>query len=285
MHNQLRFTAPPRRVPLSLRIINFFNGWTQIGWAVFGFGMIFFWVFAGNADYSFLTFRDPTGRAAGRVTRVVSTGASENETPISENHYEYSVAGERFHGMSYATGDSATEGADVTIEYDQGDPRRSRIQGMRRGMFGPLVLLVSIFPAVGLIFLIPGTISGRRRNYLLRNGVLAMGKVVDRRPTNVTINDRPVWEVVFEFHDRHGQRRECTARAVDTSRLEDEAAEALLYDPGNPAKAYAIDEAPARPKFGLDGDLEGRFGAALLALILPGIVIGLNALMLWSKMT
>jgi hypothetical protein len=285
MHNQLRFTAPPRRVPLSLRIVNFFNGWAQIGWGVFGFGMIFFWIFGASADFSSITFRNPTGRATGRVTRVEDTRASENKQSISASYYEYSVAGEWFEGKSYSTGGAPAVGDEVTVEYDEDSPRRSRIEGMRRGMFGPFVLVVAIFPAIGLVFLIPGTLSGRKRNHLLRNGMLTMGKAIDRRPTNVRINNQPLWEVVFEFHDRLGQRRECSARAVDTTRLEDEASEALLYDPDDSSKACVIDEAPSRPKFDLNGELEGRPLAAMLALIVPGIVIGVNALLLWAKLT
>ncbi len=285
MHNPLRFSAPPRRVPISLRMVNFFNGWAQIGWGVFGFGMIFFLVFGMNADYSFVTFRDVTGRATGHVTRVESTGASENDQAVTANHYEYSVAGEWFQGKSYTTGASPAQGERVTIEYDENSPHRSRIAGMRRATFGPAALLVAIFPAVGLGFLIPSTLAGRKRNHLLREGILAKGRAIDRRPTNITINDQPVWEVVFEFHDRHGQRRECCARAVDTTRLEDEPTEALLYDPDDPSKAYVIDEAPSRPRFDLHGELEGRPLAALRALIVPGIAIGVNALIVWTRLT
>jgi hypothetical protein len=101
----------------------------------------------------------------------------------------------------------------------------------------------------------------------------------------VRINNQPLWEVVYEFHDRNGQRRECCARATDTTRLEDEESEALLYDPEDPSKAYVIDEAPARPKFDLNGDLQGRPTAAALAMIVPGIVIAINALLLYAKLT
>jgi hypothetical protein len=284
MYNpQLRFAEPPRRVPLSLRVVNFFNGGAQIGWGVFGFGMIFFWAFVGNADFSALTFRDPGGRVFGRVTRVEQTGASENDQTISAMHYNYSVAGEWLQGTSYTTGTTPAVEDEVTIEYDEDNPSRSRIAGMRRGQFGPWVAFVAIFPAIGLGFLIPFTLGGRKRNRLLRDGILSGGKVIDVRPTNVTINKQPLWEVVFEFHDRNGQRRECTARSTNPTRLQDEDAEPLLYDPNDPTKAYVLDEAPARPKFDLNGDLEGRPLAAALSLILPGIVIGAHALMFWVK--
>lgn len=284
MHNsQLRFAEPPRRVPLSLRVVNFFNGGALIGWGVFGFGMIFFWAFAGNADFSALTFRNPGGRVFGLVTRVEQTNASENHSKISAMHYKYSVAGEWLDGTSYTTGSTPAVNDQVTIEYDEDNPSRSRIEGMRRGMFGPWTALVAIFPAIGLGFLIAFTLGGRKRNRVLRDGILSTGKVIDVRPTNVTINNRPLWEVVFEFHDRNGQRRECSARSTDTTRLQDEDAEPLLYDPNDPSKAYVLDEAPARPTFDLNGDLEGRPVSAALRLILPGIVIGAHALMFWVK--
>src|ERR1043165_8165904 len=100
----MSFGAPPRNVPLSLQLVNFFNGFAQIGWAVFGFGMIFFWGFAGNADLSFATFRGNIARAKGRVTSVENTNASENHQQIMANRYEYNVAGEWFQGKSYSTG-------------------------------------------------------------------------------------------------------------------------------------------------------------------------------------
>ncbi len=280
---ELRFPAPPRQVPLSLRLVNFFNGGAQIGWAVFGFGMLFFWIFGTNADLSFLTFRNPAGRAAGKITRVEDTNASQNKQKIRKAYYQYSVAGEWLEGKSYTNDGSPSQGDEVTVESDPGHPTRSRIEGMRRALFGPGALAVTIFPAVGLALLIPLTLTGRKRNRLLREGVFTTGTMIDRRPTNVTINNHPVWEVVFEFHDHTGQRRECSARATDTTRLEDEPQEALLYDPGDPSTAYVIDEAPARPKFDLNGQLEGRPNAAALALILPSIVIGAHLLVFWIK--
>jgi hypothetical protein len=269
---------PPRRVPLSLALVNLFNGFAQIGWFVFGFGMIFAWVFVGNADFSSLTFRGEHPRATGRVTSVASTGASENHRQVMAHHYEFSVAGTRFNGTSYTTGSSMNQGDEVTVEYDEGNPQRSRIEGMRRAQFGPMVGLVLIFPFIGALFVLFATLSGLRRNQLLRRGLLASGTLLGRERTNMTVNDRPVWKLIFEFHDRNGQRHEASARTTDTSRLEDEAQEPLLYDPENPAKAYVLDEAPARPQFFPNGELCGRPVAGFLYSIIPGIVIAANLL-------
>ncbi len=280
----MQFTPPPRHVPLSLRIVNTFNGLAQAGWAIFGFGMIFVWVFTANADFSFLNFRGPYEIAIGRVTRVEKTNASENKQPIHAHHYEYPVGLMRLSGTSYATGRELSSGEVVTVEYDGADPTRSRIEGMRRAMFSPFVLFVVIFPLVGLGILIPSTIMGRRRSSLLRNGYFTTGTLKSKSPTNMTVNRRRVFALTFEFVARDGRHHETVAHSSQTERLEDEAQEPLLYDLDNPSKAYLLDEAPARPKLEMNGDLTGNPIAAGASLILPIIVTGGNVLMLLYKL-
>lgn len=274
---------PPRRVPLSLTIVNLFNVITQIGWFVFGFGMIFAWVFIGNADFSSITFRGTHPVARGKVTRISETGASIGHRPVIANHYEFSVAGTRYDGTSYSTGDAKSAGDEVKIEYDEGNPERSRIEGQRRAQFGPGLVFVGIFPLIGFLILAFATRSGLRRNQLLRDGLLASGTLIGRERTNVTVNNRPVWKLVFEFTGRDGQRHEASANVTDTDRLEDDAQEPLLYDPNNPEKAYMLDEVPARPQFEANGELRGR-GFPIGYLIVPGLVIAGNLFALALKM-
>ena len=59
----MHFAPAPRHVPFSLRIINAFNVFGQIGWGLFAFGSIFFWTFVMNADFSGLTMRGALQRA------------------------------------------------------------------------------------------------------------------------------------------------------------------------------------------------------------------------------
>ena len=277
----MHFAAPPRSVPLSLRVVNLFNGAAQLGYVVFGFGMIFFWIFGTQADFSFATFH-VDGRTRGRVVRVEDTAASENKQRVHALHYEYSVAGRTLTGKSYATGSSASEGDEVSVEYDEGSPERSRIAGLRRAMFGPFAAIVVIFPLIGFLIVYFMTKTGLRRNHLLRDGILTTGTLINREPTNMTVNKRRVWELTFEFTDRNGQRREAKARATDTSRLEDDAREPLLYDPADPEKAYVLDEAPARPRLE-NGELVGSGMRAFAMLIIPALFVALNALMIYVK--
>lgn len=283
MHDSpMRFAAPPRRVPFSLQAVNLFNGFAQAGWLFFGFGMIFFWIFGLNADLSFATFRGE-GTTTGRVTRIESTGASENDQPVRVSHYQYSVAGQTFDGRSWSTVAPPNEGAEVTVEFDPSNPMRSRIAGMRRAMFGPGALVVTIFPLVGFVFVYFATRSGLKRNHLLREGVFTTGTLIRKEPTNMLVNKRRVWELTFQFTDRSGRRCEATARTTDPQRLEDESAEPLLYDPDDPSRAYVLDEVPARPRFEHNGEMVGRGMAAVFFLIIPLLAIGLNVLVLAMK--
>ena len=285
MHNQpVHFTPPPRRVPTSMALLNVFNGFAQIGWFVFGFGMIFFWAFAGNADFSVITFRGDIATTSGKVTSVEETGASENESPVKAAHYQYSVAGEWLKGTSYTTGGSPGVGEEVTVEYASSNPLRSRIEGMRRAQFGPWAIIVSIFPLIGFLILYFAGKSGLKRTRLLRTGIFTTGKLAGKEPTNMTVNDRRVYELTFAFTSRDGRRCEATARTSDPTRLEDESQEPLLYDPEDPSRAFLLDELSGRPEIDGLGELQGRPMAAAMALIIPAIVIGAHAAYFYFKL-
>jgi len=284
LESTLRFAPPPRRVPFSLALVSSLNAFAQIGWFVLGFGSIFFWAFAGNADFSFITMRGALNKSQGIVNRVVDTRASEGRRRIRANHYEYSVAGKTFQGVSYSNDSSLSAGESVDVEYSVDAPEKSRIVGQRRAMFSPAIILVSIFPLIGLLIVIFATRYGTRRAQLLRDGVLTTGVLKSKRPTNTTVNNRRVFELTFEFTSRDGRKYEATARSSITDRLEDEREEPLLYDPEKPEAAVLLDDAPSRPQFDETGALAGRPVAALLSMILPAIVIAANTLALLSRL-
>ncbi|MEK6375905.1 MAG: DUF3592 domain-containing protein [Acidobacteriota bacterium] len=284
LDSMLRFAPPPRPVPFSLSILNSLNAIAQIGWAVFGFGMIFFWGFVTNADFSFITFRGARSNTSGVVTRISDTSASEGKRRIRANHYQYSVAGRTFDGVSFSNRGEVSEGDRVNVEYRVDSPEQSRIEGQRRKMFSAGVAFVTIFPLIGLGLLIGAMRWGSRRARLLRDGVLTTGVLKAKRPTNTTVNNRRVFELDFEFTARDGRKHLAKARSSITDRLEDERQELLLYDPEKPEDAVLIDDAPSRPKLDETGGLAPRRVAAVLAMILPALVIAGNTLALMAKL-
>ncbi|MFL6244657.1 MAG: DUF3592 domain-containing protein [Thermoanaerobaculia bacterium] len=272
-----------RRVPISLQIANYLNLQAQIGWMVFALGMIFFWIFALNADLSFLTFRGSHETTDGRVVRVENTAATENDERVRALHYQYSVAGRLRTGTSYTTtGETVEPGASVTVEYDERDPSRSRIEGMRRALFGPWTLFVCFVPFTGAAILIWATLRGVKRNRLLRDGLIANGKLIAKRATLMRVNWRPVYELKFEFTARDGRRYQATTRTAYTARFQDEAEEPLLYDPNNPAYAFVLDEMPSRPQFDRNGELRGNLAEAVVLLLVPALAILVNGWLLWN---
>ncbi len=53
------FPDPPRHVPRSLRLGMLLGGFfNQLGWFIFGFGMIFYWIFVVQADFASVYFYD-----------------------------------------------------------------------------------------------------------------------------------------------------------------------------------------------------------------------------------
>jgi len=151
-------------------------------------------------------------------------------------------------------------------------------------MFGPFVAFVLIFPLIGAAIVYFSLTVGAKRNDLLRNGVLAYGTLTGKRPTNMTVNKRRVFELTYAFTAQDGRQCEATANSSITDKLEDDAQEPLLYDPNDPSRAFLLDDAPARPQFNEIGELKGRPAAAIALLILPAIVIIGHGLAMLAKL-
>jgi hypothetical protein len=268
--------APPRQVPLSVRAHVVFGGfYNQLGWFLFGFGMVFAWIFVLNADLSVLYFGLGSSPAAGQVLRVDLTPASENDAPVYEVEYEFLAGnGRRFQSRSYSTGYAPPVGSLVTVEYWRNDPRMSRVEGMRRAIFGPAAALALIFPAAGLGFLGYGLAQGIKADQLLWRGRTAPGKLVGTRSTGMSINHRPVLELTFEFDAIDGGRYQVKARTHQPHQLTDQTEEMLLYDPAEPEYAVMLDSLPGTPGFDSAGQIQPTsWWRALQALILPALTV------------
>ena len=278
-----RLAPAPRSVPMSLRLSNIFNAGAQLGFFVLLFSTPFFWMFAGNADLSFVTFRGSTATAIATVTHVDDTAASESHQRIYANHYSFFADGRPFEGVSYSTGNSLAPLSKATVEYLDSNPGRSRLEGMRRGMFSPVVLFVLIFPLIGLAIVYFSLKYGMKSNRLFTYGIPAYGKLRDKRPTNTRVNNRPVWELVFDYRAQNGQTYEASTRTSMIERLTDDREEPLLYDPDAPSEAVFLDEMGSTPRLDDSGALRGS-GGAIFALILPSLFTAINLWMLWRRL-
>ncbi|MCK5632699.1 hypothetical protein KAH94_03050 [bacterium] len=236
-----------RKIPVTTKCNVLFGGFlNQFGWLFFGFGLIFFWVFAMNADLSFLYFKGNIISIEGVAIDSYETGAMEGETPVFENHYKFTTKdGIEFEEFSYDTGYDVKPGSKLTIEYPEGKPQYSRVKGMRRQMFGAFVLFVVIFPFIGLIFMFFGARKIFRTIRLLKNGLVTKGKLISKKETNVSINDEMVYKMTFRFKDNSGKEHDVLEKTHLPHLLEDDNEEKMLYLEDNPKNAIMLDSLPS----------------------------------------
>src|SRR5258706_7937427 len=182
MNLTIPLSRPPRTVPWSTRLVVLFGGtFSGFGWIFFGFGMIFVWIFAGKGDYtSAFIMRGALETAPALVTGVQDTRFSEGGskhsrgTSIYAYRYKFNTGGTDYEGTSYRLGQGrGREGDETTVEFPAGKPRYSRLKGMRRAIFSPVVAMVFLFPVVGLTLVLPGVLQGRKNIRLLKDGEIA----------------------------------------------------------------------------------------------------------------
>lgn len=255
-----------------------------IGWLVFGFGMIFWWLFGMQSDVrSLVEFRGELLQTTGRVTQVIETtyseGGSEDSpgTPIYRVVFEYeSSSGQPRRDACYAPGRQFNVGQDVAVEYLPAPKTAARIAGTRRAPFGWGTLFVGLFPLLGLAFIAGSMIAGLRTLVVLRRGRLTRGRLVDKQPTSTTINDRRVFALTFEFEDERGNMQQARIKTHKIEQLEDEAEERLFYDPKHPAHARMVDLLPGNVRVTPDGELraDSSLGLWIRAVLIPLMVLG-----------
>ena len=201
----IAFDRTPRPVPgMLLASVHFCGGWTQFGWAFFGFGMIFVWLFTAQSDIASLwKFAGETETADGFVVDTENTGHSvggsehREGSPIIRIRYRFVDHADVEHrAATYATDWSPAADTNVLVEYPAGRPDISRIQGTRRAPLDLVGLLPLLFPAIGVTNIVVAFARGRSASSLFRTGRLAAGHLVEKRRTNVQPGF-PRWPLPF----------------------------------------------------------------------------------------
>jgi len=273
----------PRPVPLFLGLQCLFGGQIQqVGWGTTAFGMVFALVFGSAINLpKEIGLRGELATVQGVVRNHRETNATVNDTEVVEYLVEYQVEGTTFLDTCYTTGYEWDPGETVSVEYPVKRPSWGRAVGSRASTFPAwTLLLVGIFPAIGLLLALPGFRKGLKSRSLLSRGKVARGTLVSKEPTNDSINESTVYELTFRFTPE-GARREFTtvARTHLTEHLEDDEQEALLYDSRFPSDAVLMDNLPGKAQVGSDGRLQGgSFWGAVGVLILPGLSVLLTTL-------
>lgn len=280
---------PPRSIPLFLTIQSLFGGLLQqIGWGLFAFGMIFVLLFGAGANLSkALAFQSELGQVQGTVLSWRETNTEVNERTVVAYQFEYSVDGTKYTGESFTSTTGFDEGESVTVEYPLNEPGISRIRGTGVGSTPPwILLLVGIFPAIGLAMGAAGFRSGLEGRNLLVRGLLGHGTLISGEPTAATVNEHPVYALTFEFEaSSTGRKHTVVAKNHDTSALEDEEQERILYLPSDPDTAVVFDNLPGKADIDSRGAVVGgSFRGAVGSLILPLVGLAMVGLTIMVMM-
>jgi len=261
----------PRAVPRQLVWRLWFGtSLAKIGWFFAGVGMVFTFVFLPRSELLAPDY-DRSGTAT--IIGVEATNSSENDEAIYRVDYTFTDDdGVARTGASY-TKDSSVRG-DHPVEYLADDPGKSRLVGMRSRPFGWWVVFVLLFPIVGLGMAIPQLVAGHRATRLLRFGVETHGTLLVKKATSVTVDNMSIMALTFEYQVG-GRPYRTTVKTLETSMLEDDAQEPMIYDPQDPSRATTLDHLPGSPKISADGEIASLPGYAFLLLVMPVVTTAL----------
>ncbi len=275
-----RLSAPPRWVPLPTACTALTGIFGIIGGLFFSFGMIFVWVFGANTHpINEWRLAHSSASAPAVIETVSSTNGTVNDVVVYEYRFRFNPGdGLPIYGNCFTTGQNWQEGERIVAHYLPGNPEVACLESARLSQFPAwLLLVVMIFPTVGLAFFVPSAVSGWRKIKLLRCGEVTAAINISTTVTNTRINNIPVLGYAYEFRDRLGMQYKGISRALPTERIGDEALEPVLYLPSDPRQSMLVDALPL--KFPLEVDEEGHWHhqgfskPVLLFILIWGLVL------------
>jgi len=112
----------------------------------------------------------------------------------------------------------------------------------------------------------------RKHLHMLRHGVETRGKLLHKR--EVEGAEDSAWHYTFEYTVENGSKQQVTV-ITDTPEklLEDDALEAMVYDPSGRRDAITLDHLPGYPQIDEQGNLVVRNPRVWPVLILPVVAV------------
>ena len=200
--------------------------------------------------------------------------------------FEYVIDGMRFEEVSFTQSWSApfVPNAQVDVEYVLSRPHLARIAGMRFAEHSALVVWVLLLPLISLVLLVPRCRAAADQIRLLREGAVTHASLNEKRTGGA---DGGINAVFFEFTlppdgallktGFSPLKYQVAYYDTDTSSVEDEVWEPVLYLPDNPSVNVLVDSLP----FTLSADGEWvapcSLSWALLGPVLFVLINGFSA--------
>jgi hypothetical protein len=211
---------------IGLLFIIFFS--FQINWQIY---------FAGKKDLV---------ATQGIITGFQETEYAVNDNPLFSYNYRYNDHSDNtYFGNFMEFEGEYSLGQSVDIEYLRKSPDSSRFMGRDRRNFDQIMFLGGIGAFLtGLFFLVPSSRKTRRERRLIMTGLPAEGRLILAEPTNLLINEQPVYNLTFEFKSGRNSSEKCSIRSHLIRNFSNEHREKLIYDPRKPSNAIVIDTLP-----------------------------------------
>ncbi|MDO4573928.1 MAG: DUF3592 domain-containing protein [Planctomycetia bacterium] len=209
----------------------------------------------------------------GTVVTCEEMNLRVNDSPVFRLTFEY-TDGDRKIVRTYKTLCSWQDGEQILLERRWGYVRPV----MTGALVGAWVLLlVGIFPLVGLGMVVGQFRSGWRAVRLLKYGDAAVGIPCGAEETGVRYNQRPEYRVKYMFQTASGENRAAFVRTYDIDRFSTTESDTILYDPNHPGGAVSLEDLQKDLYVTSAGDIAMRWkccvSLALWFLAVAGLLV------------
>lgn len=273
-------SQPPRFLPKISRLALLLSGsMQQIGWGLFAFSMLFFWVFVMNSPIANLfRYEGSWKESQGELVQIGSTGSTVNDQHVYAYDFEFRPgAGAPVIARAYGFRNDWTIGEQIPLRYRSYNPKTIELEGVNSSLFPAFVGFVLIFPSLALLFIFYGLYSNRKNLYIIQHGLFCRARLLEKTATSTRINERMVYKYHFQFQlDQNTFSAYC--RTHQSEKVEDEEEEIVLYLAEDPQKNIVFDAVSGPIDINPRGELQVSPWAQYLFLILPFLSIALNSL-------
>ncbi|MBT28613.1 MAG: hypothetical protein CMO01_03050 [Thalassobius sp.] len=206
-------------------------------------GLIFFVVgsiilYATNPNIDLNSFHFWMNKTTKTETKIKKVKYTDN-TDIY--YYDFEANGETYLGNSTASGYLYDADDKVTIEYAIDDPNISRIDAVNHSSFDFTIVIILIFPIIGLVSI--GNTFKQMFSVvsILKNFSQTDAVFVDMEATSIKINDNPIYKIKYSYTVDH-TRYQNTTKSLKPDKFDGN--EVLLYSKSKPEKSVLLKKLP-----------------------------------------
>ena len=235
-------------VPFRIHILLLFGRTSFIiGFLFTLIGMVFIVYFSMQLNWSILfAGKKDLVTTSGIITSLNETQYNVNENTLFEYRYRYFDREQiQYYGFFLEYAKAYEPGQEIRIEYLKETPGVSRFTGKDRQNYDQIMFLAGVGSIIiGFLFLYPSIRRSRKERKIIMAGRPVEGKLVYAEPTNLRVNEQPVYKLTYEYATSHEDIQRFSVRSHLIRNISDDHKEILIYDPRHPSRALVVDTLP-----------------------------------------